>query len=358
MKIMFRLFANRPASVQWVALMIFSMALGFLFLWLGIPAALLLGPMLAGIVLTGCGGALQVPRIGYSLAQGFLGCMIAKMLPLSISKNVINHWPLFVTGVFSVIAASGLLGWLMTRLRLLPGTTVVWGLSPGAATAMTVMAENYGADVQLVAVMQYLRVIMVATIASVVAHVYGINPSHAIHNMVWFPAMDWSSFAGTLALAISGIIVARWLRFRAGALLIPLVAGIILVHRGWMTIELPHWLLAICYAFIGWRIGLCFTQPLILHAAKALPRIAVCTLALIALCGGIAALLVFAAGIDPLTAYLSTSPGGADSMAIIAASSHADTSFIMAMQMARFVAVLIFGPPLARFVAKQTAVDA
>jgi uncharacterized membrane protein AbrB (regulator of aidB expression) len=41
----------------------------------------------------------------------------------------------------------------------------------------------------------------------------------------------------------------------------------------------------------------------------------------------------------------------ADSVAIIAASSKVDASFVMAMQMARLVAVLALGPPLARFVA-------
>ncbi|HUO98599.1 MAG TPA: AbrB family transcriptional regulator, partial [Rhizomicrobium sp.] len=57
------------------------------------------------------------------------------------------------------------------------------------------------------------------------------------------------------------------------------------------------------------------------------------------------------AGIDPLTAYLATSPGGADSVAIIAASSKVDAPFVMSMQMARFAAVLATGPALARFLA-------
>lgn len=39
----------------------------------------------------------------------------------------------------------------------------------------------------------------------------------------------------------------------------------------------------------------------------------------------------------PLTAYLATSPGGADSVAIIAASAHVEISFVMAMQLARFL---------------------
>jgi uncharacterized membrane protein AbrB (regulator of aidB expression) len=59
--------------------------------------------------------------------------------------------------------------------------------------------------------------------------------------------------------------------------------------------------------------------------------------------------MVFA-GIDPLTAYLATSPGGADSVAIIAASSNVDAAFVMSMQTLRFLGVLLAGPALARFV--------
>ncbi len=75
--------------------------------------------------------------------------------------------------------------------------------------------------------------------------------------------------------------------------------------------------------------------------------------ALIALCGGVAVFLVFAAGVDPLTAYLATSPGGADSVAIIAASSNVDISFVMAMQTVRLIAVLFIGPSLTKFVVKR-----
>ncbi len=74
---------------------------------------------------------------------------------------------------------------------------------------------------------------------------------------------------------------------------------------------------------------------------------------LIAFCGGIAWVLTNELGIDPLTAYLATSPGGMDSVAIIAAAAgNLDISFIMAMQMVRLLVVLIFGPMLARLVAR------
>lgn len=66
-----------------------------------------------------------------------------------------------------------------------------------------------------------------------------------------------------------------------------------------------------------------------------------------------ATVLVLATGLDPLSAYLATSPGGADSMAVIAATSAVETSFVMTMQLARFLMVLVTGPALTRWLAQR-----
>jgi len=344
--------------LQWGLLLLLSAALAGLLAAIHIPAALLLGPMIAAIILTAGGGQVAIPGTGYALAQAVVGCMIAQVLPRSLAGYTAGQWPIFITGVAAVIAASGILGWAMIRLRLLPGSTVVWGLSPGAATAMVVLAENYGADVQLVAFMQYLRVILVALAASLVASFFNLNPLPAAHAAPWFPAPHWTALAQTLALAGLGTLAARWRKFRSGALLLPLLLGGLLSYAGWITLELPRWLLASGYAFIGWKVGCGFTRPLLLHALKMLPRVLLCTLALMAACGGLAGLLVWAAKVDPLTAYLATSPGGADTMAIIAASSNADAPFVMGMQTLRFLSVLFLGPVMARWVIQLTATPA
>ena len=341
---------------QWLLLIGISVAASALLLWLAIPAALLLGPIVAGVLVTTNGGAIDVPNRPFVLAQGLIGVMVAKMLPLSIAGEMLGRWPVFVGGALSVILASALLGLLLSRMKVLPGSTAVWGLSPGGATTMVVMAEAYGADAQLVAFMQYLRVVVVAAVASVVARLWGLNVGHSAvataHAAVaWFPPVAWVPLAETIALAVFGAVLGSMLRLQAGALLLPLVGGIVLSRLGLMTIELPRWLLTISYALIGWRIGLRFTRPLLIYAAKALPRVIACTFVLVLFCAGIGVLLVMFAGIDPLTAYLATSPGGADSVAIIAASSKVDASFVMAMQMARLLAVLALGPAMARFVA-------
>jgi uncharacterized protein len=149
-----------------------------------------------------------------------------------------------------------------------------------------------------------------------------------------------------------GAVVGAKSRIPAGPLLIPLFAGIALSSTHHLTITLPPWLMAGCYALIGWAIGLRFTREIVLYAARALPKILASTFTLIALCAGLAWILHVTVGTDPLTAYLATSPGGADSVAIIAASSPVDMPFVMAMQVARFMLVLLAGPAIAKWVAR------
>ncbi len=122
-----------------------------------------------------------------------------------------------------------------------------------------------------------------------------------------------------------------------------------------IEIELPQPLLAAAYALIGWTIGLGFTRAILVHAWRALPQIILSILALIGFCWLLALVLEAAIGADPLTAYLATSPGGMDTVAIIASSSNVDVSFVMAMQTARFVMVLLLGPTLARYLAGRAS---
>ena len=345
----------RRAEVQWLVLLVLSLALVAALTAVRLPAAMLLGTMAAAIALATTGGAIRVPERLFVLAQAVLGCLIARSIPLPMLGVLLRDWPLFLGTIVAVIAVATLLGGLLTRWRVLPGTAAIWGSSPGAATAMILMAEAYGADIRLVAVMQYLRVVCVAAVASLVSRLWIAGPVATRAAIDWFPTLAWGPLAGTLALAGFGAVAARPLRIPAGPMLLPLALGIALQGGGWLRIELPPWLLAITYAMVGWSIGLRFTRPILIHAARALPRILASILALIALCGALAALLVAVAGIDPLTAYLATSPGGADSVAIIAASSTVDLPFVMTMQTGRFLVVLLAGPSLARLVARRLA---
>ena len=222
------------------------------------------------------------------------------------------------------------------------------------AAAMVLMADAYGDDARLVAFMTYLRVALVAVAASVVARFATSGGGGTVAAAEWFPPIDWVGFASTMAVVAIGIGVALSGRIKAGGMLVPMFLGVALQDLFGLNIVLPPALLTVCYALLGWTIGLRFTREIIGHAARAFPAILGSMLALIAICGVFALLLVQFAGVDPLTAYLATSPGGADSVAIIAANTHVDLPFVMAMQAGRFMVVMFTGPPLARWIATRS----
>jgi len=344
---------GRGPWVQGTVLVILSVLCAALLQWARLPGALLLGPTVAGVIVAALGGALAIPVKPFLFSQALIGCLIARTVSLSMLGAMRADWLLLLVTVLAVIAASSAVGYVLARLRVLPGSTAIWGSSPGAATTMVLMADAYGADVRLVAFMQYLRVVMVTGIASLVSTFWVAHSGAPAHAMVWFPPVQWDAFAWTLLLAGAGAAVGRMVRVPAGAILVPMGVGALLHAFGGMTIELPPWLLTPGYALIGWSIGLRFNRPILRHAARAFPAIALATLVLIVACGGLAAILHWGVGIDPLTAYLATSPGGVDAVAIIAASANVDVSFVMAMQMARLLVVLAIGPTVARLIARR-----
>jgi len=337
---------------RWLILLLLSSVLSGVLHALHAPAGVLVGCMVAGIWMGHRGIAPQPSQTGFTLAQGLVGCLIAHSLQLSMLKRLAGDWPFFLLITLSILAASSALGWLLMRLRILPGTTAVWGLAPGAASAMVAMSEEFGADVRLVAFMQYLRVVIVTALASLIAHIGNHVASVPRPELDWWAWGDPWNVGVTLGLVGVGVSVARWLRIPGGAMLLPMGTSIALQSAGFFQLDLPPVIMGLAYAMLGWSIGLRFNKASLLYAWKVLPVVLAAIFALIGVGMLHAAALFYLAGFDPLTAYLSTSPGGADSVAVIAATSAVDAGFVMAMQMARFVMVLVAGPLSSRWVAR------
>lgn len=343
----------RPPLVRWVLLLGLSAALAGVFEAFRLPAGLLLGPMIAAILLAIRGQGVTVPPLSFQAAQAFVALLIAGSFNAGTVGTVIEHWPVFLAVTAATLSVGVGIGLLVGRLGWLPGGVAVWGCMPGGAAAMVLMAQSYGAEWRLVAVMTYSRVACVAGAASVVAALVGAHGGMESPTADWFAPIDPVAFAETLAIAAAGAWLGVRLKLPAGPMIGALLLGSVLNVAGLVRFDLPGWLLAASYAIVGWRIGLHFTRDIVNAAARALPRILASILLLIAVSAGIGALLAHFGGVDPITAYLATSPGGMDSVAIIAASTKVDVPYVMALQALRFFACVILGPTLATFAVRR-----
>lgn len=341
---------DRPQLLGWAALVSVSVLLGWALGRAGFPAAFLLGPMLVAIVFGVRGAPIRVPRLGFLAAQAIVGCLVAHSVTGEIVATLREDGFVILAVVLVTVAVSAVVGAVLTRLQVLPGTTAAWGSSPGGAAAMVAMAEAYGSDARLVAFMQYVRVAVVVVSASLAARL--LADAGAVAAVPDGPAPTVSAIAATLAIAVVGAAGATLLRLPSAALIGPMLLGATLHAFGLLDLALPEPILAAAYAGIGWYVGLRFTRETLATALHALPGILAATLAIVLICAAWAWGLTGLLAIDYLTAFLATSPGGLDSVAIIAVGSQVDVSFVLAVQTLRLLVVLATGPFLARWIAR------
>src|ERR1700742_2875079 len=83
--------ASAPRVAQWGLLLGASFAAALIFEAIGLPAALLLGPMIGGIVVGVNGGAIRIARPFYYGAQAILGCLIARAITPAIVAAFLKH---------------------------------------------------------------------------------------------------------------------------------------------------------------------------------------------------------------------------------------------------------------------------
>jgi membrane AbrB-like protein len=201
--------------------------------------------------------------------------------------------------------------------------------------------------------MQYLRVIMVVLTATLVAQFLSGSTAPASSQLPpLLVATPWAPTLWTLAIAVITGLLGVWSRVPAGALLVPMLLGGVM-HAMGVDLVLPPWLLAIANVVLGWYVGLGFDRSILKHAFRAIPQLLLATFLLIGMCALSSWMLTQWIDLDSLTAYLATSPGGLDSIAIIALGSRVDISFVMAVQTLRLFLVILLGPRIAQWLCRQ-----
>ncbi len=317
----------------------------------GVPSPALFGGLLAGLV-RGLAGRtpLDVPRPAQAAAQAVIGVSIGALVDLETLAAIGEDWaPVLLVTLATLLltVAAGLL------LRLQPGITPVTGafaMIAGGASGITAMARDLGADDRMVAVLQYLRVVLIVVLMPVVATtLYGADTGAG--TAVAEPAGP-GGLADTLFTAgcvLVGVLLARLVRLPVPTLLGPLLVAAAADLSGLSGgAEVPAAGEAAAFLLIGLAVGLRFTVASLRTVGRALPLALAIIAGLIAACAGLGEVLAAATGVSRLDAYLATTPGGLYAVLATATGSGADVTFVLAVQVLRLFVMLLAAPLVAR----------
>ena len=343
-----------PVSLRrLVVLVALASAAGFVAQLLGLPGAWLIGPMVVVIGAGVTGRQLRFPRPVVLGAQGIVGTLVAGGFDPAALPKVVANWPAVLLAVGGTLAASALVGIGLARTTTIHRATTTLGTLPGGAQAMIALSVALGADVRAVATMQYVRIVLAVLSASLIGRVSlwlsGAAPASLTAVAAAPAASPLPTYLLTGLTAGVGVVVGSSLRIPAGVILGPLVLGVLarsleLVHPAWPT-GVPE----AAYVVLGLYVGVMFDRVAIRNIRGQLPAMVLSILVLIGVCGCLGALLAFWTGANLVTGFLATTPGGLDSVTAIALTSGADVSLMLSVQMVRLFAVVLVGPPLARW---------
>ncbi len=327
-----------------------TLLLTYLLQRLSAPSPALFAGVAVGLTLALTGrGPVVLPRGSARGGQAVLGVSIGALVTTATLRELGRDLlPVLVVSLVT-LALSVAAGSVLTRRTGVDRATGAFGMIAGGASGVVAIARELGADERLVAVMQYLRVLLVVLTAPVVAAALPAPAGTQAPGTTAEPGL-LAVLLFVLATALLGLALARATRLPAGGLLGPLVVSGVVAAVGLDAAArgVPSWLQSVAVGVIGLQVGLSFTRGALSQARRlVLPSLGAIA-ALILACAGLGALLSLATGASAVDGYLATTPGGLYAVLAASVDTGGDVTFVLAVQVVRVLLMLGAAPLLAR----------
>ncbi|WP_286058761.1 AbrB family transcriptional regulator [Bacillus mojavensis] len=303
-----------------------------------------------------------INRRWLALGQMILGIELGQKLNLSVLSVLKDHW--FSVGIMLILSIllAMLSGYVLWRFSKTDMMTSFVGTAPGGLSAMPSIAQEVGANTAIVSLVQMMRVLLVVlSIPFMVILIYAKQdgPANATTQTVSAATTE----IGLAPVLWTGVLIfvawgackaAKYLKFPAPWLLGSML-GVAAVHIGGASIT-GHDMLAwwpsqanhLSQIFLGATIGSKMYKSMFAGVTR------IMIVGFISSVGLIAAMLLSAVivskltGISLITSVLAFAPGGIAEMATTSVTLHADSTFVVAVQVIRVILVIALLPPFYR----------
>ncbi|MCJ8138699.1 AbrB family transcriptional regulator [Falsirhodobacter halotolerans] len=320
---------------------------------LGLPIALLIGSLLAvgGVAAFGWrpfGHRMQVPQTLRTFIIPIVGLAIGGNFTPEVASQMLEWWPSLLALVLYIPLVHGL-GYLFYSRFGIDRPTAYYGAVPGGLMECVMLGEEAGADVKLLILLQFLRLILTILFVPIAFSLLTETHVSPVLRMESHGTLGLIDVGILFAAAASGLWIALRLRFPAAPMTGPLLMSA-LVHALGLTDAIPPaWAVSVAQVVVGSLLGARFAGLPMGHIGLA----AKVTVLNVAMGLGIAALfglaLSGATGQPVAAIFLAFAPGGVAEMSLIALSIQLSVVFVTVHHVVR----IVLGVTLARMFARH-----
>ena len=328
---------------------------GFVAKALGLPLPFLLGALVVTAAaaiggLTVMGAPLALPQNIRMYFVPVIGVAIGAAFTPAVLEEAARWWPTLL-GLAVFVPLAHTLCFLITRRAAgVDRVTAFYGTMPGGFIEAITMGEEAGADVALLSVMQFMRLIYsIVFIPLAFALATGAavgSASGAVLGHGTLGLLDWVILVAAGALGGWG---GRRINMPAGIITGPIVLSALVHLFGWVTAGPPLWLIDLTQLVIGATLGARFAGRGTEVLVKGLRIAAMTVAATLALGAGFAALLHGLVGETWQAVLLAYAPGGLVEMSLVALSLEISVIYVTAHHVLRIL-IAVF---VARLLAKR-----
>lgn len=311
---------------------------------IGIPMPWMLGALLASAATVAL--AQRGPLISYvfpqKLRNGFvalIGVMIGTQVTPELLQQLLNL-PLTVAVLlmFVVLAHAGN-HLIFRKVGGFDRPTAFYSATPGGLMESIMMGENVGADVRILTIQQFLRIILVITLVPSGLSIWLGAPVGTAAGVV--PGGSAPVPPQDLVLiglaAASGLGLARVINLPASQLLGPMLLVAALTISGLIDLHLPFWLIAVAQVVIGVGLGMRFHGVTLTLLRRSFGLSLLSVSFMLTLGAALSWGLHLATDIDFIHLLISFAPGGVTEMSVIALSIAANPALVSMLHVLRIL---------------------
>lgn len=320
---------------------------GILFNAIGIPAGFLSGAMIFVGIAALAGRPMTIPPPYARVVYVLIGISLGGAVTPETLKGI-STWPLSVL-ILCVGMTCATFGsaFYLRKVHGWDMLSALFGSSPGALSQVIVHATQHQSDLQGIAFVQTVRVVILTACLPVALVLFGLAPSGPVTRPVVSESVP--EVVALVIISTVSAIIAHYVRFPGGLIFGSMLASAVLHGSGVIHAGMPWWIVAAVMISLGSLSGARFANTdlrrLLKYLVAAFGSFAV-AVAIVSVFAAASAWFVKLQLSDIVVSY---APGALDAMMILALALHLDPIFVGAHHVARFLLISLSLPVFAKF---------